>query len=173
MSSCSRILCSVIPLPLRFTGQLGPAHIQSSSVGICGAYSAHSGAVTVCSRSRMERAGSGETDCSGYTVKGQHQSRRNHLHNCPAVIKPQSHLCTLCQNLYTCLCRVLTSLFSVFQSHLLCCILEIQRDVQWAVCPQQWSGAHVLCWCCRWANTIECPGKNMNSYDVLYNLLMK
>lgn len=72
------ILCSVIPLPQCSTGQLVQAHIKSRSV-VPSAYSAHSGAVTVCSRSR---AGAGEhTALATYPL--------NHLHNW-TVIKPHS-----------------------------------------------------------------------------------
>lgn len=112
MSSRSTILCSVIPLPLSSTGQLGQAHIQCSSVGICGAQCLFSpfwcsgGLFQKPSRESTHQG----TDCSGHTVKGQHKSKWNHLHNCPAVIKPHSHIqnafiCKRCVfNLYSSLC---------------------------------------------------------------------
>lgn len=90
MSSRSTILCSVIPLPLSSTGQPGQAHIQSSSVGICGAQCLFSrfwcgkGLFQKLSKERRHRL------VWMHSVKGQHKSKWNHLNNFPVVQK--SHI---------------------------------------------------------------------------------
>lgn len=150
MSSSSTILCSVIPMPLHSTGQLGWAHFaaaQEASV-LPSAYSAHSGAVTICSRGRQRERGGGRE--LGNRLLWMHSVKGLHYIISQLFIKQHVHI----ENAFSfkrfmLILAHLTSLFSVFQGHLFCCILEIQRDVQWAVCAQQWNSAHVLCWCCR------------------------
>lgn len=59
------------------------------------------------------------------SVKGCHKSKWNWFHDCPVVIQPHSHGSSVGSSLQRPVWKVLTSLFSVFQSYLLCCILEI------------------------------------------------
>lgn len=86
------ILCSVILLSLRFTGQLGQPHFQSSSVGICGGQCLFS--PFWCSDSLFQKLSSdaGNGLLWIHSVKGHHhKSKWNQLHNCLGVIKPYSY----------------------------------------------------------------------------------